>query len=126
MTPEQARRLTLAEQHAWYRRFASRRALLRSGVAGPGTLIAGPALLGGTAAAGTADRRRPASPMLLAKSSWISGSAAPAPPAARPWRSTTCPSPRPGSGPSPDSPDLVSAALASPHRLLAPVPSYQV
>ena len=97
MTPEQASRLTLAEQHAWYRRFTSRRALLRSGVAGGGTLIAGPARLGGpaaaglatagttvagttaagTTAAGTTARRRPASPMLLAKSSWISGSAVP-------------------------------------------------
>lgn len=38
MTPEQASRLTLAEQHEWYRRLASRRTLLRGGVAGAGAL----------------------------------------------------------------------------------------
>src|ERR1035437_556083 len=43
MTPEQARRLTLAEQHEWYRRLTSRRTLLRGGVAGAGALVAGPA-----------------------------------------------------------------------------------
>ena len=80
MTPEQAKRLTLAEQHEWYRRLTSRRTLLRGGVAGAGALVAGPALLGGTAtaaSAATAIRSAPASPMLLAKSGRPAGSSVP-------------------------------------------------
>ena len=53
MTPELAQRLSLAEQHDWFRRATSRRALLRGGLVGAGTLAAGPALLGGTASAST-------------------------------------------------------------------------
>ena len=80
MTPEQAKRLTLAEQHEWYRRLTSRRTLLRGGVAGAGALVAGPALLGGTATAASAEtaaRSAPASPMLLAKSGRPAGSSVP-------------------------------------------------
>ena len=51
MTPSQAERLSLAEQHEWYRRASTRRALLRGGLVGAGALVAGPALLGGASAA---------------------------------------------------------------------------
>ena len=51
MTPEQAKKLTLAEQHDWFRRATSRRSLLRGGIVGAGAMIAGPALLSGTAGA---------------------------------------------------------------------------
>lgn len=63
MTPEQASKLSLAEQHDWYRRATSRRSLLRGGVLGAGTVIAGSALLDGTARAATTA----ASPVLLSK-----------------------------------------------------------
>jgi len=53
MTPELAKQLSLAEQHEWFRRATSRRALLRGGLVGAGALAAGPALLGGTADAAT-------------------------------------------------------------------------
>jgi hypothetical protein len=53
MTPEQASRLSLAEQHEWFRRATSRRALLRGGLVGAGAAVAGPALLAGTASAST-------------------------------------------------------------------------
>ena len=58
MTPEQASKLSLAEQHAWYRGVSSRRALLR-GAAGAGAALAGPALLAGQASAATV-RKSPA------------------------------------------------------------------
>jgi hypothetical protein len=51
MTPDQAKTLSLAEQHDWFRRATSRRSLLRGGLVGAGALAAGPALLGGTAGA---------------------------------------------------------------------------
>jgi hypothetical protein len=53
MTPEVAKSLSAAEQHEWYRRAISRRALLRGGLVGAGAAIAGPALLSGTASAAT-------------------------------------------------------------------------
>jgi hypothetical protein len=80
MNPEQAKRLSLAEQHDWFRRVTSRRSLLRGGVAAGGAMVAGPALLAGTAGAataGTAARARAGSPMLLSRASAFSGSALP-------------------------------------------------
>ncbi len=74
ITPEQARRLSLAEQHDWFRRATSRRALLRGGIVGAGAIVAGPALLGGTAGAAPASR---STPMLLARASGPSGSVLP-------------------------------------------------
>ncbi|HUN34199.1 MAG TPA: metallophosphoesterase family protein [Trebonia sp.] len=52
MTPEQAKKLSLAEQNEWFRRATSRRNLLRGGIA-VGAVAAGSALLGGTADAAT-------------------------------------------------------------------------
>jgi hypothetical protein len=75
MTPEQARRLSLAEQHDWFRRATSRRSLLRGGIVGAGTLVAGPALLAGPAQAAAA---RKSTPMLLARADWPHGSLVPA------------------------------------------------
>jgi len=60
MTPEQAKRLSLAEQHDWFRRATSRRSLLRGGMVGAAALAAGPALLGGTASATAVTRSTPA------------------------------------------------------------------
>jgi Purple acid Phosphatase, N-terminal domain/Calcineurin-like phosphoesterase len=74
MTPEQAKKLSLAEQHDWFRRATSRRSLLRGGVVGAGALIAGPALLTGTAAAATG---RQSSPMLLTKADLPNGATVP-------------------------------------------------
>ena len=54
MTPELAGTMSLAEQHEWFRRASSRRALLRGGLVGAGAIAAGPALLGGTAVAASA------------------------------------------------------------------------
>jgi hypothetical protein len=71
MTPDQAKRLSLAEQHDWFRRATSRRSLLRGGILGAGAVVAGPALLGGTAGAVTT---RSSTPMLLASASGPSGS----------------------------------------------------
>jgi Purple acid Phosphatase, N-terminal domain/Calcineurin-like phosphoesterase len=76
MTPEQAKRLSLAEQHDWFRRATSRRSLLRGGVIGAGALAAGPALLSGTAGAATTSRR--ATPMLLTSASVPNGATVPA------------------------------------------------
>src|ERR1700690_3211571 len=79
MTPEQAKRLSLAEQHDWFRRVTSRRSLLRGGAVGAGALIAGPALLGGAAGAvTTAGTGRRGAPGLLAKGDFPDGSAVPA------------------------------------------------
>jgi len=78
MTPEQAKKLSAAEQHEWFRRVTSRRALLRGGALGAGALIAGPALLGGSAAAAT--RGRPArrgAPGLLTRADAPSGKVVP-------------------------------------------------
>jgi hypothetical protein len=54
MSPEQARKLSLAEQNEWFRRATSRRNLLRGGIAAGAGAIAGSALLSGTADAATA------------------------------------------------------------------------
>jgi hypothetical protein len=72
MTPDQAKRLSIAEQHDWYRRATSRRSLLRGGVIGAGALAAGPVLLGGTA--GAAARR---TPMLLTRADTPNGAGVP-------------------------------------------------
>ena len=54
MTPEQAARLSMAEQHDWYRSATSRRSMLRGGLVGAAAVAAGPALLAAPAvAAGT-------------------------------------------------------------------------
>ena len=74
MTPEQASRLSLAEQYEWFRRATSRRALLRGGAIGAGAAIAGPALLAGTASASTAGSAVKATPALLTTSSGSLGS----------------------------------------------------
>jgi hypothetical protein len=52
MTPEQAKKLSTAEQYEWFRRATSRRNLLRGGIAGAGALAAG-TVVGGTASAAT-------------------------------------------------------------------------
>ena len=52
LTPEQAKKLSTAEQYEWFRRATSRRNLLRGGIAGAGALAAG-TVLGGTANAAT-------------------------------------------------------------------------
>jgi phosphodiesterase/alkaline phosphatase D-like protein len=75
MTPEEASRLSLAEQHEWFRRATSRRALLRGGMATAGAAIAAPALLGGTASAATVSR---STPMLLTKADMPDGALVPA------------------------------------------------
>ncbi len=72
MNPEQARKLSLAEQHDWYRRATSRRSLLRGGIVGAGALAAGPVLLAGTASAAT---RKPGT-TLLARTGPTAGTSA--------------------------------------------------
>jgi len=72
MTPELASTLSLAEQHEWFRRATSRRALLRGGMIGAGALAAGPALLGGTADAASSTLSAPA---LASSYEYTSGSA---------------------------------------------------
>ena len=69
MTPEQARKLSLAEQNEWFRRATSRRNLLRGGIAA-GAAAAGSAILGGTANAATA---KSASPLLFTPTSPSAG-----------------------------------------------------
>jgi Purple acid Phosphatase, N-terminal domain/Calcineurin-like phosphoesterase len=83
MTPEQAKRLSLAEQHEWYRRATSRRAVLRGGAVGAGALLAGPALLGSAAAAAattssSSATSRQAAPSLLTKADYPNGAVVPA------------------------------------------------
>jgi Calcineurin-like phosphoesterase/Purple acid Phosphatase, N-terminal domain len=53
MTAEQAARLSMAEQHEWFKQATSRRTMLRGGLVGA-AVVAGPALLAGTASAATA------------------------------------------------------------------------
>jgi hypothetical protein len=53
MTPEVARRLSIAEQYEWFQRQRSRRAVLKGGLAGVGAAILGPALLDQPAGAAT-------------------------------------------------------------------------
>jgi hypothetical protein len=50
MTREVARRLSAAEQHDWFTKQTSRRSMLRGGLVGAGTVVAGVALLDGTSA----------------------------------------------------------------------------
>jgi hypothetical protein len=69
MTPEQARKLSLAEQNEWFRRATSRRNLLRGGIAASAA-AAGSAILGGTANAATA---KAATPLLLSRTSPSAG-----------------------------------------------------
>jgi hypothetical protein len=69
MTPEQAARLSLAEQHEWFRRATSRRALLRGGLVGAGALAAGPSLMSATASASTHAN----SASLVAKADYVNG-----------------------------------------------------
>src|SRR5580692_9568114 len=76
LTPEEAKRLSVAEQHEWFRAATSRRSLLRGGVIGAGAAIAGPALVAESAAAATTRPGAPArqaSPLLLAKAHLPSG-----------------------------------------------------
>jgi hypothetical protein len=54
MTPEQAAQLSLAEQHEWFRRATSRRAMLRGGLVGAGAAIAGTAIASAAGVTGTA------------------------------------------------------------------------
>jgi hypothetical protein len=59
MTPEQAARLSVAEQHAWFRSATSRRSMLRGGLVGAGAALVGSTLPGTASAApllATADR----------------------------------------------------------------------
>jgi hypothetical protein len=49
MTPDIAKTLSLAEQHEWFQQRHSRRAILKGGLLGAGSLVAGPALLSRTA-----------------------------------------------------------------------------
>ena len=48
MTREVAKTLSLAEQNDWFQKRRSRRAVLKGGLAGAGTVIGGAALLGPT------------------------------------------------------------------------------
>ncbi len=64
MTPDIAKTLSLAEQHEWFQQRHSRRAILKGGLLGASSLVAGPALLTRTAQVVEA-ASRPA-PMLLA------------------------------------------------------------
>jgi hypothetical protein len=73
MTPEQASRMSIAEQHEWFRRATSRRSLLRGGAAiGAGAVLAGPALSGTADAATSAGKR--ATPAPITKGDWTEGS----------------------------------------------------
>ena len=66
MTPDIAKHLSLAEQHEWFQQRHSRRSILKGGILGAGTLVAGPALLARTAQAVEAAGRPAQAPMLLA------------------------------------------------------------
>jgi Purple acid Phosphatase, N-terminal domain/Calcineurin-like phosphoesterase len=65
--------MSLAEQHEWFRRATSRRALLRGTAVGAGAALAAPALLAGTAGA-SATRSAKATPALITKGDWAPGS----------------------------------------------------
>ena len=77
MTPDQAKRLSIAEQHDWFRRATSRRSLLRGGVISAGVLAAAPALLGGSAGAAVGSPAK-RTPMLLASADVPNGAGVPA------------------------------------------------
>ena len=49
MTPDIAKTLSLAEQHEWFTQRHSRRAMLKGGLLGAASLVAGPAVLSRTA-----------------------------------------------------------------------------
>lgn len=53
MTQEVAKKLSVAEQHHWFQQQRSRRAILKGGIAGAGSLVAGSTLLGRSAGAST-------------------------------------------------------------------------
>jgi hypothetical protein len=60
MTQEQAKNLSIAEQHEWFRQQRSRRAVLKGGVVGAGSLLVGGALLGRPATAEASTLTKPA------------------------------------------------------------------
>jgi len=81
MTPEQAARLTMAEQHDWYRSATSRRSMLRGGLVGAAAVAAGPTLLavpalaaGTQAPSATTGGTAPAGASLLARAERPAGS----------------------------------------------------
>jgi len=53
MTPQEAARLSIAEQYEWFKNVTSRRSLLRGGLVGAGALTVGGTALAGPAAAAT-------------------------------------------------------------------------
>lgn len=65
LTPEDAARMSVAEQYEWFRARRSRRAVIRGGLAGAGALAAGPLLATGAAAATTGATTRRAAPAVL-------------------------------------------------------------
>src|ERR1700727_2444549 len=73
ISAQQASRMSLAEQHEWFKRATSRRALLRGGALGAGAALAGPALLASPASAATVPGRK-ATPALTTKGDWARGS----------------------------------------------------
>ena len=78
-TPADLARMSIAEQYEWFKGFSSRRALLRGGLVGAGTIAAGATVLAGPATAATGSSSSPstASPSsssLLASAERPSGS----------------------------------------------------
>ena len=66
--------MSIAEQHEWFRRATSRRALLRGGAIGAGAALAGPALLAGAASASTTrSAGRQVAPAFLRRSDFPGG-----------------------------------------------------
>jgi hypothetical protein len=76
MTRERARTLSVAEQHEWFRQQRSRRSVLKGGIVGAGSLVAGSAVLSPPAGAGVAiTRARPTvSPTLVSSGIPTNGS----------------------------------------------------
>jgi hypothetical protein len=75
MTREVAKTLSLAEQNEWFRQRRSRRSVLKSGLAGAGSLVGATAILSHPAgAAGVAAPIRRPSPVLVTNNSWTNGS----------------------------------------------------
>jgi hypothetical protein len=71
MTPDIARKLSIAEQHEWFRQQRSRRTFLKGGLAGAGALLAGPSLVAGAdvpSAMKTSSRYAPISATLTSAS----------------------------------------------------------
>jgi hypothetical protein len=62
MTRELARKLSLAEQHEWFRQQQSRRTVLKGGLAGAGAVVAVPTLLNGQAGASALPSSTPTLP----------------------------------------------------------------